>query len=150
MPVQRVDDYRVYRAEIVQKDYDEFRANRGDIRAAFHCAISLYHLADWVYVAHNTQINATFQFRANGGLCRVTDEKTFPNALADAHPDFELIRSVANAAKHLKLGTKPTTRPIPPLAMPPIPRRKPAATAKTSETTSAAGPVSFLKETGVR
>lgn len=113
MTVQRIDDYKVYRTEIVQKDYDDFRANRDDIRAAFHCAISLYHLADWVYDAHKTRIDTTFTFDANGPQ-RVIDEKTFANALADINPDFELIRTVANSAKHLVVTSKPKARAVPP------------------------------------
>jgi len=113
MSVQKVDSYKVYRAEIVQKDFDDFRAKRDDIRAAFHCAISLYHLADWVYQAHKAQIDATFTFDANGPQ-RVTDEKTFPNALADINQDFELIRTVANSAKHLVVTSKSKARTLPP------------------------------------
>jgi hypothetical protein len=113
MTTTRIDDYRAFRAEIVQKDFDDFHANDGDIRAAFHCAISLYHLADWVYAAHKAQIDATFTFNANGPQ-RVTDEKTFANALADITSDFELIRSVANSAKHLVVTSKPRARQQPP------------------------------------
>ena len=32
------------------------------------------------------------------------DSKQFANALADLEPDFELIRQIANSAKHLKLS----------------------------------------------
>ncbi len=113
MPVQRIDDYRAYRAEIVQKDYDDFLTKRDDIRAAFHCAISLYHLADWVYQAHKVQIDAAFTFNANGPQ-RVTDEKKFANALADINQDFELIRTVANSAKHLVVTSNPKARTLPP------------------------------------
>jgi hypothetical protein len=33
----------------------------------------------------------------------VKDEKTFANAVRDHHPDFELIRNIANAGKHLSI-----------------------------------------------
>jgi hypothetical protein len=33
----------------------------------------------------------------------VSDEKTFANALGELHYDFDLIRGIANSAKHLLL-----------------------------------------------
>jgi hypothetical protein len=33
----------------------------------------------------------------------VSDEKTFANAVRDLCPDFELIRGIANASKHLQI-----------------------------------------------
>jgi hypothetical protein len=31
------------------------------VRRAFHCAISLFHLSDWVYVAHKAHIDANLR-----------------------------------------------------------------------------------------
>lgn len=33
----------------------------------------------------------------------MNDEKTFANAVRDLYPDFELIRGIANAGKHLQV-----------------------------------------------
>jgi hypothetical protein len=73
-------------------DYNDFSAAIDDLRPAFHCAISLFHLSDWVYVVHRTYINANFTYRDKNGFVQpVTDEKTFANALGQLHPDFDLI-----------------------------------------------------------
>jgi hypothetical protein len=60
-----------------------------------------------VYVAHKAYIDANFTFRDKNGVVRpVTDEKAFANALGDLHPDFDLIRGIANSAKHLVLANR--------------------------------------------
>jgi hypothetical protein len=105
--VASVTDCRPFWREIVMPDYNDFAAKVDDLRRAFHCAISLFHLSDWVYVAHKAYIDANFTFRDKNGVVRpVTDEKTFANALGDLHPDFDLIRGIANSAKHLVLTNR--------------------------------------------
>jgi hypothetical protein len=85
-------------------DYNDFSAAIDDLRPAFHCAISMFHLIDWVYVVHRTYINANFTYRDKNGFVQpVTDEKTFANALGQLHPDFDLIHGIANPSKHLAL-----------------------------------------------
>jgi hypothetical protein len=82
-------DCRSFWREIVVPDYNDFAAKIGDLRRAFHCAISLFHLSDWVYVAHGTSIDANFTFGDKKGVVRpVTDEKTFANALGDLASRF--------------------------------------------------------------
>jgi hypothetical protein len=50
--VASVSDCRSFWREIVGADYNDSVAHIDDLRRAFHCAISLFHLSDWVYVAH--------------------------------------------------------------------------------------------------
>jgi hypothetical protein len=103
--VASVADCCSFWRDIVVPDYNDFAAKTGDLRRAFHCAISLFHLSDWVYLAHKAHIDANFTFRDKNGVARpVTDEKTFANALGDLHPDFDLIRGIADSAKHLLLS----------------------------------------------
>ncbi len=105
--VARVDDHPSFWREIVTPDYEETVSKIDDLRRAFHCAISLFHLCDWIYVAHKAFIDATFTFKDKTGAAQpVSDEKTFANALRDLNPDFELIRGIANSAKHLALRNK--------------------------------------------
>jgi hypothetical protein len=102
--VASVTDCRSFWREIVVPDYNDFGAAIDDLRRAFHCAISLFHLSDWVYVAHKAYINANFTYRDKNGVVQpVTDEKTFANALGQLHPDFDLVHGIANSAKHLAL-----------------------------------------------
>jgi hypothetical protein len=105
--VASITDCRSFWREIVVPDYNDFNANIDDLRRAFHCAISFFHLSDWVYVAHKAHIDANFTFRERHGVARpVIDEKTFANALGDLHPDFDLIHGIANSAKHLVLTNR--------------------------------------------
>ena len=97
--IANVTDCRSFWREIVVPDYNDFIAVIDNIRLAFHCAISLFHLCDWVYHAHKANIDANFSYRDRHGKLRpVTDEKTFANALGDLNPDFDLIRGIANSA----------------------------------------------------
>lgn len=102
--MQSIDNYQDFWRDIVVPDYNDFVAKVDDLRRAFHCAITLFHLSDWIYVAHKPHIDVTFMFRDKDGvILPVCDEKTFANALRDQHPDFQYVRSIANHIKHLKL-----------------------------------------------
>jgi hypothetical protein len=99
-----VDDYEAFWRDIVKPDYNDFLEKIDDLRRAFHCAITLFHLGDWIYIAHKASIDASFTFKDTHGASQpVYDEKTFANALRDLHPNFELTRGIANSAKHLQL-----------------------------------------------
>jgi hypothetical protein len=112
--VASVTDCHSFWRDIVVPDYNDFSAKIDDLRRAFHCAISLFHLSDWVYVAQKPFIDANFTYRDKNGVARpVSDEKTFANALGELHPDFDLIRGIANSAKHLVL-TNPRPHPAAP------------------------------------
>jgi hypothetical protein len=67
----------------------------------------LYRFFTWRigYTASNSAyINSHFKFKdKNGSSQPVSDEKMFANALRDINPNFELIRGIANAAKHLEI-----------------------------------------------
>ncbi len=101
----RFESPKEFWTQIVVPDFDNFTANIDSLRHAFHCAISMFHMTDWIYVSHNQNINKTFKFkdRKTSKLKDVSNEKEFANALSDNHPDFELIRQIANTAKHLSL-----------------------------------------------
>jgi hypothetical protein len=103
-PVPRIDDYRVYWQEVVTPDYHDFLRQDDNLRGAFHCAISLFHMADWLYHGNSAIIDQKFTYHDRVGQTQpVRDEKTFANAIADLCSDFELIRGIANSAKHLEL-----------------------------------------------
>lgn len=73
-----------------------------NLRKAFHCAAALFHMADWLYWGNAAYIDAHFTFAdKNGQQQKVEDEKTFANAVRDLCLDFELIRGIAHAGKHL-------------------------------------------------
>jgi hypothetical protein len=111
--VASVQDYQTYWRDVVEPDYRDFHAKIDDLRCAFHCAITLFHMCDWVYVAHKSYIDANFSFKDKNGVAQpVNDEKTFANSLRDMCPHVELIRGIANSAKHLQLkksGSHPSS-----------------------------------------
>jgi hypothetical protein len=45
----KIDDCKKYWNEFVEPDYQDYVAQQGDLRRAFHCAISLFHMADWIF-----------------------------------------------------------------------------------------------------
>ena len=96
--------------EMVEPDFCDHQANQADLRRALHCAVSLNHMADWVYENHETAVRSAFSFHDHkGNPQRVTDAATFANALEQQTPDFGRIRGIANAAKHYKLKS---VRPV--------------------------------------
>jgi len=100
----KIDNYKKYWNEVVELDYQDFMNAIDDVRKAFHCASSLFHMADWLYFGNKAYIDGRFTFTdRNGTVQPVNDEKTFANAVRDLCPDFELIRGVANAGKHLEI-----------------------------------------------
>jgi hypothetical protein len=111
---ERIDDYQSFRSGIVEPDYQAFLRDQGDLRLGLHSATSLFHLSDWIWVSHESYIKSTFQWLQGGILIPVTNRAEFSNAIADQHPNFENVRAMANAAKHLTLYAASATRPLPP------------------------------------
>lgn len=80
------------------------RPTRLILRAAFHAAIGLFHVHDWVWATHSDAIRALFTYKdRNDREHAVSSAETFANALEQQYPDFGRIRSIANAVKHLEL-----------------------------------------------
>jgi hypothetical protein len=76
----------------------------GALRAAFHAAISLFHMHDWVWKTHEQSLRASFTYTVGAKkTVAVHDAASFATSLEQQHPDFGRIRSIANAAKHLEL-----------------------------------------------
>lgn len=89
---------------MVEPDYQESQNNQGDLRAALHAAISLFHMSDWVFEQHKSNVCITFKFTNKKGQSQpVKDSKTFATSLEQIDVNFALIRGIANAAKHLAL-----------------------------------------------
>jgi hypothetical protein len=108
----QIDDYRSFINGMVEPDYKAFLRDESDLRLGLHSAMSLFHLSEWLYHPNKPYIDANFQWLENGVPRPVTTPSLFANALADQHENFELVRSVANASKHLMIGA-PVTRQVP-------------------------------------
>jgi hypothetical protein len=91
-------------AGMVEPDYQAALANPADLRAAFHAAISLFHLHDWVWHSHESQLRGNFSFRdAAGTVVAVHTKGSFAKSLEQICEDFGQIWNIANAAKHLQI-----------------------------------------------
>jgi hypothetical protein len=113
--VQKIDTYQDFLREIVEPDFNDFFEDKSNLRRAWQCAGSLFHLHDWVYAAHKTSIDVKYTFtNRKGATENVSCNQHFANALGQLYPNFELVRGIANASKHFALRTpKPGTQ-IPP------------------------------------
>ncbi len=116
--MRQISTYKDFKACVVEPDFDEYMADKSDLRKAWHCAGSLYHLHDWVYAAHKVSIDAKRTYVDDQGRTQpVSCVKHFANSLGQAHSDFQLLRGIANASKHFVLRPPPPGRQNPP-AMP--------------------------------
>jgi len=110
----QIDTYSKYKQQVVERDFREFMAARADLRKAWHCAGSLFHLHEWVYAAHKAAIDAKYTFvDDNGSIRPVSCAVHFANSLGQIYPDFQLVRGIANASKHFVLRAPPAGRSHP-------------------------------------
>ena len=96
--MDKIDTFLLFKSEVVEKDLCDFLADKKDLRKAFHIAVSLFHLADWVYVAKQSDIRKRYTLKDE----KKQKEKAFYDALGEEHPEFQSIRDIANAVKHLE------------------------------------------------
>jgi hypothetical protein len=112
---QKIDTYGDFKTSVVEQDYDDFKADKSNLRKAWHCAGSLFHLHEWVYETHKVSIDAKYTYKYDRGTIQpVTSASHFANSLGQAQPNFQLIRGIANASKHVALSTPPPGRALPP------------------------------------
>ena len=90
---------------MVEPDYQECLNSPADLRAAFHAAISLFHMRDWVWKTDEAAVRAAgFTFTdAAGTTIKVHDARSFAKALEQQCADFGRVHGIANAAKHLEI-----------------------------------------------
>jgi hypothetical protein len=112
---QKIDTYGNFKTSVVEPDYEEFKADKSNLRRAWHCAGSLFHLHDWVYQTRKTSIETKYTYKDDHGIDQpVTKVEHFANSLGQTHPNFQLIRGIANASKHFVLHSPPPGRVLPP------------------------------------
>lgn len=83
---------------MVEPDYNDFLAQKGSLRRAYHCATSLFHMVDWLWIAHKAEICATYNVSTSAKLAN-----EFADFLENLNADFHLVRTTANSTKHLEL-----------------------------------------------
>ena len=81
----------------VEPNCRDYAATPESIRLAMNAAVSLFHMADWVW--------KTYHKTDPGKVANTNSAPAYCDHLQDVEcDDFELIRDVANAHKHLKLN----------------------------------------------
>ena len=109
--MQSITTYTEFKQAVVEPDFRDFMSDQSNLRKAWHSAGSLFHLADWVYVAHKPTIDSKYKFVDDIGRTKfVSCPIEFANSLGQIHPEFQLIRGIANAAKHCELKSVPPGR----------------------------------------
>ena len=77
-----------YWSGMVEPDYLDCMNNPADLRAAFHAAISLFHMHDWVWKTHEAAVRAIFTFTDKiEATIKVHDNTSFANALEQQYSD---------------------------------------------------------------
>ena len=56
----KISTARQFWDQVVQPDHAEFRADTADRRKAMHCALTLYHLYEWVFEEHKADSEKVF------------------------------------------------------------------------------------------
>ncbi len=90
----KITTAKEYLEDIVEEDFADLMRNPASLRIAFHSAFSLYHLHEFVFADHGAELSF--------GTARAFDK-----ALCAQSPNFQLIRDIANTAKHMSLTRDP-------------------------------------------
>ena len=74
-----MDTYQDFMREIVEPDFGDFLADKSNLRRAWQCAGSLFHLHDWVYTTRKAAIDAKYTFLDRHGATQsVSCNEHFP------------------------------------------------------------------------
>jgi hypothetical protein len=113
--MDRIDTHSEFKRSVVAPDFREFMENKADLRKAWHCAGSLFHLHEWVYAAHKASIDRKYMFVDDYRKTKpVSCAADFATSLGQKYSDFQLVRGIANASKHFVLHPVPPSRVNPP------------------------------------
>lgn len=93
------DSIGFYRLMI--ENYDDFVENSGSSRHAINCAISAYHMAEWIW---GDWLKTDYSARTK--LDGVRDCHSFKKWIDQQTPHFSVVQDIANGSKHF--AAKPT------------------------------------------
>ena len=82
---------------MVVEDFDDFMAEPHSARRALHCAITAYHLREWVW---SDWLESDWEVQKALGI---SDEATFNTWVNRECVSFRSIRELANGTKHLRM-----------------------------------------------
>jgi hypothetical protein len=76
------------------QDYDDFVVDTSSARHAINCAMSAFHLAEWIWGDWLKNDYSTWQ------KLKIKDKDTFLAWVDNAEPWFPVIQDIANGSKH--------------------------------------------------
>lgn len=76
------------------EDFDDFMAEPHSARRALHCAITAYHLYEWIW---GDWLKTDYDVQV---ALRIRDRDSFCQRIVDHCPWFSFIKSLANGTKH--------------------------------------------------
>lgn len=76
----------------LQEDYIEFSNDKTSSRVALNCAMTSWHLTEWIYNEFNTQLKLSFPTLP-----------TFQSFIKVQCPSLQIMHDIANGTKHYKL-----------------------------------------------
>jgi hypothetical protein len=94
----KVDTSALFKAIVVDEDYQEFKRDPANLRLAYHLGLGLFHLRDWTFWEYGG--TSTMPYSTMG---------CYQTYLESQCKDFGYIRDLANAVKHVELD--PSKRP---------------------------------------
>src|SRR3982074_1142654 len=84
------------------EDYDDLAAKSDSARHAINCAISAYHLAEWIWGDWLQTDYATWQ------KLKIRDKHSFLQWVHNTQPWFAVVKDITNGSKHLAANLPPT------------------------------------------
>lgn len=76
----------------LQEDYIEFCKDKTSSRVALNCAMTAWHLTEWIYNEYNSQLIHSFQ--------KLSDFQSFIKVQC---PSLQIMHDIANGTKHYRL-----------------------------------------------
>jgi len=84
----------------LKEDYLEFNANKLSSKCAINCAMTAWHLAEWIYVEYNALANIN-QFQTI---------EMFKNNIKSQCPSLQIMQDITNGTKHFFLRKQSTIK----------------------------------------
>lgn len=80
------------------EDHEEFKLSSTSSRIALNCAMTAWHLTEWVYYEYHENLSTKFPLL-----------KDFQNMMKKQCPSLQIMHDLANGTKHFKLNRHRTS-----------------------------------------
>jgi hypothetical protein len=80
------------------EDHEEFKLNSTSSRIALNCAMTAWHLSEWIYNEYHERLGTEF-----------SSLKDFQAKMKEQCPSLQIMHDLANGTKHFKLNRHKST-----------------------------------------